>query len=127
VRTFFSPPTSVAETILLQPLALPYIFRDAFIVVLLNPKTAIFFAAFLPQFMGAESVRQNIFLGSIFVMIAAITDTIYALAAGAMAPTPQKSPRVRALSRGGSAGVFLGLGLYTAFGSLHRPQRRRTP
>lgn len=42
------------------------IFRDGFVVALLNPKTAIFFAAFLPQFMspGAPAMLQSMLLGS---------------------------------------------------------------
>src|SRR5208283_3275717 len=63
-------------------------FRDGFLVALLNPKTALFFAAFLPQFVdpGAAPLPQSILLGSIFVLIAAGTDTLYVLAAGALGP-----------------------------------------
>ncbi|MGH8672624.1 MAG: LysE family translocator [Burkholderiales bacterium] len=60
-----------------EPARLGRIFRDGFIVALLNPKTAVFFAAFLPQFMmDTESAHmlQSVFLGSIFVAIAATTD-----------------------------------------------------
>jgi hypothetical protein len=39
----------------IQPAAVGQIFRDAFFVALLNPKTVIFFAAFLPQFIGEQS------------------------------------------------------------------------
>src|SRR6266403_4444510 len=44
------------------------VFRDGFIVALLNPKTALFFTAFLPQFMrtDAEPIMQSILLGSLF-------------------------------------------------------------
>src|SRR5688572_23492386 len=67
------------------------IFRDGFVVALLNPKTAVFFAAFLPQFMSAEQalLPQSMLLGSIFVAMAAVTDIAYALAAGAIAPRLQ--------------------------------------
>src|SRR5947207_12704139 len=48
------------------------IFRDGFVVALLNPKTAIFFAAFLPQFMSpaASALTQSVGLGALFVLIA---------------------------------------------------------
>ena len=92
------------------------IFRDGFIVALFNPKTSVFFAAFLPQFLSPDAtpIFQSMVLGSLFVAIAAVTDSIYALAAGTVAPVL----RGRGLShfaRWLSAGVFIGLGLITAF------------
>src|SRR5262249_26155830 len=73
-------------------------FRDGLLVALLNPKTALFFAAFLPQFMspGGPLLVQSMLLGSIFVAIAAVTDTAYALAAGAVAPALKRARGVRA-------------------------------
>jgi len=97
------------------------IFRDGFVVALLNPKTTMFFAAFLPQFMNFESatVAQTLSLGSIFVAIAAVTDTGYALAAGAIAPMLSRAQGIRALGRYLTGGAFIGLGLFTAL-SGHR-------
>ena len=59
-----------------MPSALPQvvcsrrIFRDGFVVALLNPKTAVFFAAFLPQFMSANvsPILQSATLGTLFVV-----------------------------------------------------------
>jgi len=86
------------------------------VVALLNPKTAIFFAAFLPQFMNAEAsaIVQSLTLGSIFVAIAAVTDTAYALAAGALAPALARARGVRAAGRYLTGSAFIGLGVYTA-------------
>lgn len=100
----------------LEPAPLGRIFRDGFVVALLNPKTAVFFAAFLPQFMHLESVSigQSMTLGSIFVAIAAITDTGYALAAGAVAPVLRRAQGCRALGRYLTGGAFIGLGIFTA-------------
>ena len=97
------------------PASLQRIFRDGFIVALLNPKTAIFFAAFLPQFMNTESpaIVQSLMLGSAFVTIAAATDTAYALAAGALAPLLTRARGVRAIGRYLTGGSFIGLGIYT--------------
>ena len=55
---------------------------------LLNPKTAVFFAAFLPQFMdpALPAIPQGFVLGALFVGIAGITDTAYALTASTVAP-----------------------------------------
>jgi threonine/homoserine/homoserine lactone efflux protein len=95
------------------------IFRDGFVVALFNPKTAIFFAAFLPQFMGAAQVAfaQSIALGVIFVLLAAITDSIYALTAGAVRPWLQRAKGATALGRYVSGAAFIGLGLLTALSS----------
>lgn len=98
-----------------EPAQLGRIFRDGFVVALLNPKTAVFFAAFLPQFMHLESVSigQSMMLGSIFVAIAAVTDTGYALAAGAVAPVLSRAQGLRALGRYLTGGAFIGLGIFT--------------
>ncbi|MBK8114197.1 MAG: LysE family translocator [Candidatus Accumulibacter sp.] len=92
------------------------IFRDGFVVALLNPKTTVFFAAFLPQFLSPEvpPVYQSMALGALFVAIAALTDSAYALAAGAVAPALARARGVRRAGRwlGGSA--FIGLGVFTA-------------
>jgi threonine/homoserine/homoserine lactone efflux protein len=103
------------EVAKLEPASLRRIFRDGFIVALLNPKTAIFFAAFLPQFMSADSpaIVQSLTLGSVFVAIAAVTDTGYALAAGALAPVLTRARGVRAIGRYLTGGSFVGLGIYS--------------
>ncbi|MBA3508128.1 MAG: LysE family translocator [Betaproteobacteria bacterium] len=93
------------------------IFFDGFVVALLNPKTAIFFAAFLPQFIEALSapVAQTITLGIVFVLIAATTDTIYAFTAGAVRPWLQHAKGVAAVAKYGSGSALIGLGILTAF------------
>jgi len=93
------------------------IFLDGFVVAQLNPKTGVFFAAFLPQFIQSPSapVGQTITLGIVFVLIAAATDTIYALTAGAVRPWLQRAKGVTAVAKYGSGGVLIGLGLVTAF------------
>lgn len=99
------------------------IFRDGFVVALLNPKTAVFFAAFLPQFMsaGADPMAQSALLGTLFVAIAAVTDCIYVLAAGALAPVVGRLQGVRAIGRYFAASSFIGLGCLSAFaGERHR-------
>ena len=59
------------------------VFRDGAVVALFNPKTALFFAAFLPQFIRPDHavLAQSLLLGMCFVLIAATTDSAYALAA----------------------------------------------
>jgi threonine/homoserine/homoserine lactone efflux protein len=99
------------------------VFRDGFLVALLNPKTALFFAAFLPQFIDAAGspMLQGVLLASVFIVVAALTDAAYVLAAsrlaGWRAAGAAASPGQRLLERAGrylSASVFIGLGVYTA-------------
>jgi threonine/homoserine/homoserine lactone efflux protein len=110
------PSTSTTPRLSTQPLL--RIVRDGFVVALLNPKTALFFAAFLPQFMNSNAnPMQSITLGVIFVAIAAITDSIYALTASSVAPRLTKAMTFKSLGRYVSGGVFIGLGVLTAIGS----------
>jgi len=99
------------------PGPLQRVFRDGFVVALFNPKTALFFTAFLPQFMRAdvEPIVQSVLLGSLFVAIAAVTDTAYAVAAGAVAPALGRARGIRALGRYLTGSAFIGLALFTAF------------
>lgn len=92
------------------------VFRDGFVVALLNPKTTLFFAAFLPQFMNpaAAPLPQSIALGALFVLIAAVTDSLYALAAGSLAPVLERLRGKQTLGRRLGGGLFIGLGFFTA-------------
>ena len=99
------------------------IFRDGFLVALLNPKTALFFAAFLPQFIdpAGSAILQSVAYGAAFVAIAACTDASYALAAGAAAPLLARAGRGRgSAARYVVAGAYFGLAAYTlALGARH--------
>ena len=100
------------------PTRTPRVFRDGLWVAVLNPKTTLFFAAFLPQFMdpGANPMLQGLSLGVLFVVIAAATDSIYALAAGTIGPAIGRGQRLRWLGRWLSGTTFIGLGLFAALG-----------
>ena len=100
----------------LAPTRLWPIFRDGFVVALLNPKTAMFFAAFLPQFMRPDvaPLLQSITLGALFVMTALGTDTVYALAARVAARALAHARGLRAVERYLTGGAFIGLGVFTA-------------
>jgi len=104
------------------PTSLRRVFRDGFVVALFNPKTTFFFAAFLPQFMNAEtaSAVQSIALGSIFVAIAAITDSVYAVTAARIGPALSGTRRVRAIGHYLSGGAFIGLALFTVLAATER-------
>jgi len=92
------------------------ILRDGVMVALLNPKTALFFAAFLPQFIdpAGSAALQSMLFGAAFVSIAACSDTGYVLAAAAVAPALRGAGRWRARGRVATALVYFGLGAFTA-------------
>jgi threonine/homoserine/homoserine lactone efflux protein len=93
------------------------LFRDGLLVALLNPKTALFFAALLPQFIdpNASPPWQSLLFGCVFVAIALCTDTIYVLSASAVASTMRRRSAWRPYGRYVSAASFIGLGIYAAF------------
>ncbi len=114
IQTLRTPP-SENEPTRGVPAESRHVFRDGFFVGLLNPKTTLFFAAFLPQFMtaGANPMVQGITLGTLFVMIASITDAAYALTAGTLAPWLRRATGARSVGRYLSGCTFIGLGLLT--------------
>lgn len=94
------------------------LFRDGFIVNLLNPKTALFFFAFLPQFVDpgrGHLVMQIAFLGLLFAGLGLVTDGCYALVAGTAGRWLKASRRYLGIERYVSGTLFIGLGLAAAF------------
>lgn len=93
------------------------LFREGFWVALLNPKTMLFFAAFLPQFMTttASPFLQSLAFGVSFVCIAAITDSIYVLAAAGLRKTLNRVGWGLRYGRYAQGAVYIGLGLFAAF------------
>ena len=105
------------KKIVVEPKPLWQIFRQGFVVNLLNPKTALFFLAFLPQF--ADPARgsvplQTFILGLIFVTIALLSDSIYALLAGQLGGWLKQSQSFQQRQRYFSGSVYIALGVATA-------------
>ena len=99
------------------------LFRQGVVVNVLKPKTALFFFAFLPQFVdsGASAPALRIaFLGLLFVAIAAVSDGAYALAAGSLGVRLRRSRGFTAIERYVSGTVFVGLGVATALSGAKR-------
>ncbi len=89
-------------------------FARGIVVNVLNPKTALFFLAFLPQFVDPDRGgvwSQVLVLGLVFVGLGLISDSLYALAAGTVGGLLRR--RRRAL-RYGSGVVVIGLGAAAA-------------
>jgi threonine/homoserine/homoserine lactone efflux protein len=100
------------------------LFRRGFVVNVLNPKTALFFLAFLPQFVdptrGAVAA-QLLVLGLCFILLGVLSDGAYALAAGGLGARLRRSATVRRRLDRVSGGVYLGLGAAAALSS-ERPR-----
>lgn len=92
-------------------------FGRGFVVNALNPKTAVFFVAFLPQFVdvgGASPQLQAAALGIVFVVIALASDLVYGVLAGSAGQALARSRRFLRLQRWASGLTLMGLGVTTA-------------
>ena len=86
-------------------------FAEGVVVNILNPKTALFFLAFLPQFVHPDLGRpslQILVLGLTFMLLGLVTDSMWALAAGSAGETLRKSRRWARAQRYVSGSVFVG-------------------
>jgi threonine/homoserine/homoserine lactone efflux protein len=97
------------------PARLGRVYRDAVIISVLNPKVALFFLAFLPQFVGPTApITELLVLGLVFVAIAFSLDLAYAFAGGAVSSWLRRRPARLKWQRYGAGGVYLGLGAFAA-------------
>ena len=93
------------------------VFRDGFVVNLFNPKTAIFFLSFLPQFVDPARGAvhwQILVLGLTFMGLGILSDGMFALVAGAAGDFLRKSRRFLRLQRWFAGTSFIGLGITAA-------------
>jgi threonine/homoserine/homoserine lactone efflux protein len=93
-------------------------FAQGIVVNVLNPKTALFFLAFLPQFVdpnASHPAAQIAVLGLLFVLLGLVTDSLYALAAGTAGGLLRRSRRFTRGERYVTGTVYIGLGVATAF------------
>ncbi|NJL21357.1 MAG: LysE family translocator [Leptolyngbyaceae cyanobacterium SM1_3_5] len=97
--------------------SLKRIFFQGVVVNILNPKVALFYFAFLPQFVDrsqGSAVSQILILGCLFVTITTFSDGLYALIAGSIGQWLRGNLRFLRAQRYFSGSVYLGLGLTTA-------------
>jgi threonine/homoserine/homoserine lactone efflux protein len=93
-------------------------FAQGIVVNVLNPKTALFFLAFLPQFVdpnASHPALQIAFLGVLFALLGLVTDSIWAVAAGTAGGVLRRSSRFVRTQRYVTGTVYVGLGVATAF------------
>jgi len=106
------PEVAAAET------TLSAVFRQGVVVNILNPHTALFFFAFLPQFVNPTRGNvplQMAMLGLLFIALAATTDSVWALAAGTAGTWLRRRTAFARRQRYVTGGLLIGLGAATAF------------
>jgi threonine/homoserine/homoserine lactone efflux protein len=101
-----------------HPRSLGRLYRQGIVVNVLNPKTALFFLAFLPQFVDSTrgaAWSQILLLGLLFAFLGFLSDGVWALVAGTLGERLRNSPRFPLVQRYVSGSVFVGLGAVAAF------------
>lgn len=99
------------------------LFADGVVVSILNPKLAVFFLAFLPQFVDPTQgpvPQQVLLLGLMYVALALVTDSGYTLLAGSLRHWLGGRVTRGPLPRYLSGSLYLGLGLSTALTGRRR-------
>jgi len=117
IQTLARRPPPVAD-IAIERAALRSVFTQGVIVNVLNPHTALFFFAFLPQFVNPSRGHvpaQMLALGLLFVGLSATTDSGWAIAAGTAGDWLRRHPRLTAGQRYVTGGALIGLGAAAAF------------
>lgn len=92
-------------------------FRQAVLTEVLNPKTALFFLAFLPQFVRPENgsvMLQLMTLGVIFVLLGLFSTVIFAVSAGGLGKFLRRNPSVVKWQGKVVGGIFCALGVRLA-------------
>lgn len=118
VRSIFSSHGRIEH-----PDSLWRMFFQGVVVEVLNPKTAIFLLAFLPQFADPDRGSagwQMLTLGLIFILLAMFNDSLFALMSGALGGWLGRKPGFLTCQKYVSSSVYLGLALMTVISS-HGP------
>lgn len=101
-----------------EPRTVSRMFFQGMTVELLNPKTALFFLAFLPQFVDPARgtiTLQFLFFGSLFAALGLCSLAFYGLLAGTIAMHLKKNTRFQSIQRYVTGSIYIALGLTAAF------------
>jgi threonine/homoserine/homoserine lactone efflux protein len=118
VRAIRSRGTLVLQRV--EPAPLRMVFRQGVITNVLNPKVALFFLAFLPQFVDpsrGNPVVQIVVLGLVFDVTGTLVNLGVAVGASRAASRLRGASRARDILQKVTGALFIGLGLRLAFGS----------
>ena len=100
-----------------SPRTLRLLYTQGVVVNLLNPKTIVFIFAFIPQFVDLRAGHvwlQVLLLGLTFAGLGALSDSLYAIAAGSIADKLRGSRGMARFERWFGGSVLIGLGLVAA-------------
>jgi threonine/homoserine/homoserine lactone efflux protein len=109
--------TAAADVVLGGERRLRRVLAQGVVVNVLNPKTALFFLAFLPQFVDphrGHATLQIALLGTTFAVLGLVTDSVWAVGAGAAGDVLRRSRHFARVQRYVSGSVFVGLGVVAA-------------
>lgn len=116
IRTILAPDDIPDDTI--EPATnFKRVFYQGIMTEALNPKTAIFFLAFIPQFINPDGViaTQFILLGTLSVLMNTTADIVVATMAGPIGSQLQKHARLRKGQRYFTGSSLIALGAFVAF------------
>jgi len=105
------------QTAASAPKSLSQLLTRGFLVNLLNPKTALFFYAFLPQFVNPARgavAGQMLLLGALFVLLASCTDSLYALLGSTVGKLLTRNTGFRRFQRYVTGSIYIVLGVTAA-------------
>jgi threonine/homoserine/homoserine lactone efflux protein len=92
-------------------------FTQGVVIATLNPKVALFFLSFLPQFIDPDrgpAWVQSLVLGTMFVILGTITDATWALVASGVREALLRGRAMPFIRRYVSGSIFIGLGVIAA-------------
>jgi threonine/homoserine/homoserine lactone efflux protein len=116
IRTLLTRPDPAAP-IDRRPRTTSELFMQGVVVQILNPKIALFFLAFLPQFVEptrGSVALQTLFFGGLLMVMGLCTDSLYAVISGNAGDWLKRQPAFASAQRYVAGVVFIGLGVTTA-------------
>ena len=112
IRTLATKPQAVSQ--LNDPMSRRRAFTQGIVVNTFNPKVALFFLSFLPQFIDSDrgsAALQSLVLGSTFVVLGCISDSLFAILASALRGTLLRGKSLPFVQRYVAGSVFIALGV----------------